>query len=246
MHRFEQLGCHRSAMKKLTAATIAFFFISRIIHAQDMELNLNAGSGFFKYTGNVGRDSPLLFSESAFPANTPGHRPGFSYMFTLEAKRITVSGLIYGLETGYQLLQSKTDQQDVSTISSSSFFLPAKGRSTTTTSYVCINPFFGYRLNSNKWHFDFQGGVDYGISIKKTDKIEGTYTTSGERFSKRTRLENRPDFRTKIKIAAVYNRTGIFAGYAYGFTNYFDDNAYYQDSKAHSNFLSAGISFKLL
>jgi len=128
----------------------------------------------------------------------------------------------------------------------SSFFLPAKGRSTTTTSYLPINPFFGYRLNRNKLHFDFQGGVDYGISIKKTDKIEGTYTTSGERFSKRTRLENRPDFRAKIKIAAVYNRTGIFSGYAYGFTNYFDDNAYYQVSKAHSNFLSAGISFKLL
>jgi hypothetical protein len=98
-------------------------------------------------------------------------------------------------------------------------------------------------------------GIDIGLNLNARDK-GAAKTTDGKNYQTDIQVSNHPtDVRVKFGLAATYKKFGITAAFAYGLTNYAPVVVYYPptvpyndgkyDSKAHSELLRFGLSYRI-
>jgi hypothetical protein len=250
-------------MKKLLLT--AFLVLSGIyLYAQKVELSVVANSGLFNYSGASTTASSFIIQSndingnSANYTNNPyGNRKAFSYEVALQTQYVVKGGFIVGLQTGYDILRSKTEINGVIpyyffyTFSNFSLLPPrplaATGQSYLQDKFITLNPYIGYRFNFKKIKIDIMPGVDIGFNISSYDKGKATTSYDGTVYTTDLKRANTPtDIRLKMGLATYYKRFGININYAYGITNYeksiTGDGVY----DAKSRLIRFGISHRII
>lgn len=246
-------------MKKLLLTSI--LILSGIyLYAQKLELSVVANSGQFNYSGVSTTTSSYIIQsndyngKSANYTNNPyGSQKAFSYELALQAQYVTKSGFIVGLQTGYDILRSKTEINGVYPyVVFTTFFLlpngpaPATGQSYLQDKFINLNPYLGYRFNFKKIQLDILPGADIGFDINSYDKGKATTSYDGTVYTTNLKRANAPtDIRLKMGLAAYYKRLGINASFAYGITNYEKNMIGDGEFDAKSRLIRFGISYRI-
>ncbi|SKA20019.1 hypothetical protein [Sediminibacterium ginsengisoli] len=230
-------------MKKLllTASFAACFFI---VHAQKITYSLNLNSGFSGYHGN-GVSSPrgiTLGGPMYGFSNAPGKNSGFSYELAVSGQRVSRRGWIYGLELGYQRIQTRSDISVISPSLISSAIFTATGSSVTTNTFLAITAFGGYRIPAGKFSFDLKTGFEYAPNLTRKEHITGMVTNSGQKIDDSHDLPKKSDMRVRFLLTSSIGKWGLNTGYSLGLCNYFE-SPHTDDPKAYSDFLRLGVSY---
>ena len=165
---------------------------------------------------------------------------------------MTKNGFIAGLQSGYDVLRSKTS---VTAVQSNQVFFTfniltpypfvnqATGSAYFQNQFININPYLGYRFHIKKTSLDVVGGADIGINTGSYDK--GKATSEGDIYTTNLKKPNAPtDWRAKLALLYEYQRFGVDLSYAYGLTNYYTQGGS-NPLEAHSRLLRFGVSYRI-
>jgi len=97
---------------KITLLTLFAIILSGQLFAQNIEVSAQVYSGLFHYSGNEAVSTSVINaagSPQAYTNNPYGSKNGFSYGAGMQAQYVSKTGFIAGLQTGYEILRSKTD-----------------------------------------------------------------------------------------------------------------------------------------
>jgi len=222
-------------MRKLLLTLSAFFLLTQL-HAQKIEIAVQANSGLFHYSGNASTASTFFLPGSAasqYRSNNPyGSENGFSYGAGMQAQFVGKSGFILGLQAGYDLFRSKeaingvypynnSYAPDFYTIATANAIpFSASGEAFIVNQDITLNPYIGYRLQAKKIKIDLMPGVDISYNFSSYNKGNAT-ASDGTAYKADYNLDKAPtDVRLRFGAAAWYNRWGITASYAHGLINY--------------------------
>ncbi|MGZ3756098.1 MAG: hypothetical protein ACXVAY_16750 [Mucilaginibacter sp.] len=249
-------------MKKLLLTT--FLILSGIyVYAQKVELSVVANTGLFNYTGPSTATNSFITQSNDYNGNSAnytnnpyGNRKAWSYEVALQAQYVARSGFIIGLQTGYDILRSKTEITGVypmyyyTGLGNFYFIQPvpvaATGQSYLQDKFINLNPYLGYRFNLKKIQLDIMPGADIGFNISSYDKGKATSSYDMVYWTNLKRPNAPTDVRLKMGIAAYYKRFGVNANYAYGLTNYEKNMIGDAVYDAKSRLIRFGISYRIL
>jgi hypothetical protein len=239
-------------MKKSVWAII-FLFISTFTHAQKTEFGISLNSGLFSFAGSLAESTSFINynaeTNSGYTNDQYGSKNGLSYGISANIKYITDQNIILGVDLGYEELRSKVSINSVwsSGEGSEGVYYDATGQTFLNNDFINIFPQIGCRFKSKKVYFDLVVGWDIAFDMNANEKGEATasngitYTTSRDRETIGT------DFRPRIQLSANYKKTGIYAGYSYGITNYTPD--YFWGTSyiggTYSRFFRFGLTYRL-
>jgi hypothetical protein len=247
---------------KILALTLSLFFIFTSLHAQKIELSVQANSGVFHYAGKSATAESYIHQGppkvSNYTNNPYGNKNGFGYGATLQGQFVSKGGFIAGLQAGYEVLKSKVDINGILLYNNSYGFFPsltyvqappaeAKGETYLKNKFINVSPYVGYRINLKKMKLDLMPGFDLGFGLSTYENGKAT-TTDGNNTTVQTDLkrEKAPtDVRLKFGAALIYNRFGLTASYARGVTNYQANLIGDTDLEAHSELMRFGVSYRL-
>jgi len=185
-------------IKSITAFLILTCITSHT-NAQQIELGINANSGWHYFAGDDARKmTGIILSPSPQPQvySLFGKHSGFSYEFSCHIQRVTKKKMIYGVAVAYQSLQSKADITLISPSVISSAVFPATGNSTVTSKFIGITPYAGYRIIDRRVTLDFRSGLELAYCIDRDEKIDAVYTQTGEKLNEEYDVyANRSDLR---------------------------------------------------
>jgi hypothetical protein len=165
----------------------------------------------------------------------------------MEFKKVAKSKMIWGVDMGFESLQSKKSIHFINDVSTQNY-VPAIGQSTLRNSYLTISPFGGYRIVRNTIHIDLQGGGDIAFSpILPHEKAETRVIASGEviqcDISSRDRPGSAPlDLRWRVQCAIGCKKWTIFTGYSFGLLNQEGQTA---SEHAYARYFRFGISSRI-
>jgi hypothetical protein len=238
---------------KTLCLTLISFFILTAVHAQKIELSVQANATLFHYSGkSATAETYINTADHPYTNNPYGTKGAAGYGAALQAQYVAKGGFIVGLQAGYDLLRSKVNIYGVTPLfylyDASGYQLnPAKGESHLTNRLINISPYIGYRLNIKNVKLDLMPGLDLGFNLSAYDK--GTATTNGSSGSLKTdyKESNVPtDVRLKFGVAAGYQKFGVTASFAHGVSNYLSKLDGAPSSEAHSELLRFGLSYRIL
>jgi len=251
-------------MKQFLLTVFGLLFIT-YLHAQKIEVSIQANSGLFNYSGASATSSSTINQPSNntnytnYTNNPYGNKKAFSYGLGVQTQLVTGCGFIIGLQTGYDILRSKTDITGVYPFevffafpNYFSYYIPAPTPATGATylqdKFINLNPYLGYRVHYKKVKLDILPGADIAFNISSYDKGKATQTfTNGQTYQTDLKLPNAPrDVRLKMGLAAYYDRFGINASYARGLTNYEKNRIGDAGYDAKSRLIRFGISYLIL
>ena len=213
--------------------------------SQKTEFNINIYSGLFSYRGS-GATSVSQIETGFFNYYTSdiyGKKSAFSISYEGQVIRKTKENFLFGIGLSYDFLNSNVTINKV-VYNGEVVRMPydANGNTKLKNTYINVNPFLGKRFIKNKITFDLLAGVDLGFCLKSNEKGSAITTISKIEYSTDNKRDKpKIDFRPRIQFKAGYKRCGIILGYSLGLANY----QTFGNAKAYSNFLRAGISYKL-
>jgi len=229
------------------ATLIAFgLFAAHISCGQKMEYSIHLNSGGAAYRGSgASRASSILVADivevPAYTNNPYGKRLGFCYGLAGQIQRITPKHSVFGVQAGYEVLQSRIAITEVYGFRSVN--PAASGHTTLTNKTINVHPFFGHRLALKSVDVDAQLGPELGVILSAREKGEATlqgqeYSTDAERSHPSI------DFRARLQLTAYYKRAGLSAGYSRGLTNYY---AGYDGSTSsvYSQVFRLGLAYRI-
>jgi hypothetical protein len=245
-------------MKKILLTLFCVFVIVQL-HAQKFEISLLANSGLYHYTGSsTTSTSGIIAGSNAqqnYTNNPYGNKNGVSYGGNIQAQYIAKSGFITGLQAGYEVLRSEVDINtyyplvfNVYTDVTGPFAspqIPVKGQSVLQNQNININPYIGYRWQTNTINIDLMPGIDLGFNIRSYDKGKAT-DSNGNTYQTDLRRSNAPtDVRFRLGAAAMYKKFGLTASYAIGLTNFEKNMIGDANYDARSRLFRFGISYRI-
>jgi hypothetical protein len=220
-------------MKK-TLLTLFSICLLTHLYAQKFELSVQANSGLFHYSGNSAVSASYInegeTARQNYTTDPYGNKNGFSYGGDIQAQYVNKSGLLAGVQAGYDVLRSKVVITkyypfsiilfNVATPGYYDYFnIPVNGQTYLEDKSINISPYIGYRLKIKKIKIDLMPGIDLGFNINSYEKGKAT-ATDGTTYQTNLKMPKAPtDVRLKFGIAATYNRFGITASFAHGLTN---------------------------
>ncbi len=233
-------------MKKLTfIALIIFFFIKA--NAQSFEISVQANSGLSHYTGKRPVHSTFLNASAGTHggyANGDGDILSPCYGVDVQWQYTFKFNFLIGTQLGYELLSNKVDINQV--YAGAAGGTSATGYSDEHNGYFNFNPYLGYRFKLNKVRLDVLPGIEIApgtntfttINVKAGDGAY--YNKLSPYYGGAPALE----VRTRLGLAAYYQRYGITASWSRGT----DIRNYYADSPVppeNMEIFRLGISYRL-
>jgi len=192
---------------------------------QQVAYSIHANSGLFRFGGQSATKSSGLVLGSGRPdinyTNNPyGKNVALSYGLAAQVQKVNPKNLIYGLQAGYEILQSKVYLQHAYTLVSSAPAPKASGETVFQHNFINAHPFLGKRFILNQITLDLSAGLDLGYCLQSHEKGKAT-DNSGQTFiSDKDRAKPGLDTRPRLGITAYYHQVGLTAGYGHGLKNY--------------------------
>lgn len=226
----------------------ALLFIMNVAYAQKWECLAKVNSGLFYYGGEGAEKTSFLEywqgdpSMYAYTNNPYGRKSGFSYGVGSNIQRVTNWNFIYGLDFGFESVQSKMplSQTDINGISWS-------GRTLLRTNFVTMSPHFGFYWNIKSVRMDLSIAGDFVKFLSKAEenvKIE----SAGRQIIRATDKRENPKFdsRTSYQLTAFKNKVGLSLTYAKGLNdNNFGSWAEGNGNRVFSRYLKIGLQYRL-
>ncbi|GHB59817.1 outer membrane beta-barrel protein [Persicitalea jodogahamensis] len=225
--------------------------------AQKTEVYISANSGLFSFTGpSASRTSqintdyflsaPLAREVTGYTNSVLGKLSGLSYGISSHIQRVSRGNFISGIGLSYEDLRSKVLIDKV-IVTNNIAPIPenAVGKTILSNRFVNISPYLGYRIKRDQISLDLAAGFDLGYLLRSYE--EGKAETVSDRVAT-TSLEREwginLDVRPKLQATVQYQRTGVFASYARGLSNYYNE---YDggDFKATSQMTRFGITYRV-
>lgn len=234
-------------MNKIGLLLLPFIFISTA-YGQNTEFSVQLNSGLFSFGGESATESSSIIvsdvaSEGNYTNNPYGTNKALSYGLSAQFQRITSYKLIFGLQSGYEVLRSQVKIDDVS----GEFPDPpssASGQTIFKNGFISLYPNIGQRFNFNDLDIDLTIGPELGFNVVSREK--GEATTNNDIVIETDRERNHPDtdYRLRSSLAIYYKHWGISTGYSYGLSNYSSDLV--GANREHfSRFIRFGITYKI-
>ncbi len=234
-------------VRKLILFLLPLFIISTA-NGQHSEFSFHLNSGLFSFAGKSATAYSTIVvndagSEGHYTNNPYGSQKTFSYGLTAQFQRVTRHKLIYGLETGYEVLRSQVYIDDVA----GDFPEPpssASGETIFKNGFVVLYPNIGRRLNLNNLNFDLSVGPELGFNVVSREKGEATTNNNITLKTDRKRNNISTDFRLRSSLIIYYKSWGISTGYSYGLQNYSTDIVG-GNRERFSRFIRFGITYRI-
>jgi hypothetical protein len=241
-------------MKKHLLTT--FLILSGIrLYAQKVELSVVANTGLFNFSGASSTTNTYIGNGFIVTDNPYGSQKTFSYEVALQAQYVGKCGFIVGLQTGYDILRSKTEiNEQVSYIfatPSPSYAMYQGPPTFTGATYlqdksINLSPYLGYRFSLKNIQLDILPGADIGLNINSYDKGNATNEYGGTVYTTDLKRPKEPtDIRLKMGTVLYFKRLGINASYAYGLTDYNKNMTGDGTYNTKSRFIRFGVSYRI-
>jgi hypothetical protein len=213
---------------KITIFTLLSILLSTPIHAQKTELRMSLNSGLFSFEGaSDGNTSTINYiktpidGERSYTNNPFGSDKGIGLGISADVTRVTKSGVVIGLDLGYEILRSSIKIDGINGFDGmASFQLKADGQ--TFLNYHFINLFlhFGQRLKINDTQIDFVGGFDLNHCVKGNETGNAIDVKGKEYTPAFNRKTITTDPRLRAQMNVKHSKLGFYLGYSHGFINY--------------------------
>jgi len=195
-------------------------------NAQYYDVSANVHSGLFRYKNiNAGFLSQVnLGTNIAYTNNPTGEDLGFSWGISGTVQRFTRYHLVYGLEAGYEALQSR---QSINRLYGPFpyDYRPATGSSTFTQGFINLFPFIGGHYSLRHIRLTAKFGYEYAIGLgggRDKGSVVLIAKDSLIQFNKRlTASDENIDFRLRGQLEVRYHQLGLYIGYSHGLFNYY-------------------------
>ncbi|QJD77058.1 hypothetical protein [Spirosoma rhododendri] len=212
-----------------------------VAQGQHSEFSVQAGSGLFSFRGSgaVSQTGILLMAPGVM--SPYGRHSGLSYGLTGQWQQTSRSGLVLGVQAGYESLTSRAAILYVNGDFTSN---PANGNVRLRNQYVNLHPFVGKRFGTIRGGLDLTAGVDlaYGVAstgsiLLDSDNTPGGYITAVD--------YNMPtvDVRPRVNLTGYYRSFGLNVGYSLGALSY-TPSSRSDATQVYSQYWRAGISYR--
>lgn len=222
------------------------------------ELRLSFNSGLFSYSGNAAHSSTDIYiyenTRTGYTIDPYGANSAFCYGLSLNFKSVSKKNLVFGLDTGYEILKSSVSIRLLRNLTFSP--LPdfgsittdavAVGETVVTNSVINLNPFIGKRFKSKDVNVDLVGGFDFCYILSAKEKGEAHINGNPEdnyKTSRNVKTMNY-DLRPRIQISLDYKRIGFYLAYCQGIISHSNENDNI-NSDVKSRFIRLGLTGKI-
>ena len=232
-------------MKKFVFLVFSFLLISNAF-AQRTEYSIHLHSGFFSFGGeSAASHSFIIVSDVAtidnYTNNPYGKEPTPSYGLAGQINHITKQNLIFGIQSGYEVLRSRVD---INGISGEFMVAPEVTSGNTVLSHGFINlyPHVGKKFIFDEIEADLAIGPEFGFNTFSREKGEANLDNDTTVQTDTERNDPGTDIRIRPQLTLLFQNWGISAGYSYGLHNY-SANLTGGNRKRYSRFIRFGISY---
>lgn len=223
---------------------LAALLCTSVLTAQKVELRANFNTGLFSFGGKDAASTSWINNETA--TNNPyGRKSGLSYGLSLNLRKVTPSLFLYGIDAGYEMLQSKVNLKYSGVIMGdiASDFV---GRTHLNNSFINAFPFMGKRFLIGGWPVDLMGGLDVAFLLKSREK-GSAHGISNVDYHTETDVDRKninTDLRPRLQLSTDISKVGVNIGYSYGLMNY-RKGLLGADREVYSRMLRIGLSYRL-
>lgn len=234
-------------MGKLNLLLLPFIFLSTA-YGQSTEFSAHLNSGLTSFGGESATESSFIIVsdvglEGNYTNNPYGRKKKLSYGLSLMVQRITRYKLIFGLQSGYEVLRSQVSIDDVA----GDFPNPpssVSGQTIFKNGFIILYPNFGRRFVYNDLDIDLTVGSEFGFNVVSEEKGKSKTNNNTVIRTDRERSHANPDVRLRSSLSAYYKSWGISTGYSYGLLNYSRD-LIGDNRERFSRFIRFGITYRL-
>lgn len=231
-------------MKRILFAVL---FTMNVAYAQKWECLANVNSGLFYYGGDGAEKASFLEywqgdpSLYAYTNNPYGRKSGFSYGVGFNVQRVTSWHLVYGLDFGFESVQSKMplSQIDMNGVSWS-------GRTLLRSNFFTVCPHAGFYWNIKSVRMDLSIAGDFVKYLSEAKENAVIESEDGKTIRAKGNRENPTlDSRTSYQLTVFKNKFGLSLAYAKGLNDY---NSGWLEGDGHlvfSRYLKIGLQYRL-
>lgn len=251
-------------LPKLAAvAALAFIALTQEANAQKLEISVNANTGFSGFTGPGTANGENYFQGTAnnyypyYVSNPFIKKLALGYGGNIQFKYVGKTGLLSGLQAGYDVTKSKNKNIDNYLYTTEyyplSSYLPiapiytrVDGYDVLTYGFITLDPYVGYRVKMHQLSLDVMLGAEAGINVLSQEKV---YIPSLNAQVKTDRDKQNMDWHIKPALALNYKRIILNASYAWGLSNYIRNTSKQitgkDDQKVHSQLIRFGLGYRI-
>jgi hypothetical protein len=210
-------------------------------YAQPNEWSVQLGSGLFSFRGSGAVSQTGIAIGSPGLVNPYGRNSGLSYGLTGQWQHVDQTGLILGIQAGYESLTSRTSILYISGDFTSN---PANGIVRLRNTYVNLYPFVGKRVGTKRAGLDITAGIDLasGLASIGSISLEGDNLlkdyVSAIDYSMPT-----VDIRPRVNLTGYYRTVGLSAGYSLGVLSY-TPSSRSDATQVYSQYWRAGVTYR--
>jgi hypothetical protein len=220
---------------KLFTLLLFSLLTARLGYGQSTEYSLHLNSGFAAYRGSAaaGGGSVIVVPdpfdeflisdrEEPYTENPYGTTLGLSYGLAAQVQRVTAKGSVWGLQSGYEVLRSRTRIHNV--FDQHDFGINSTGYTSLINHGITAHPFFGHRFAVKSTNLDLTAGPE--VSFLQSSHEKGYAKTDRRTYS--TSLDHaHPDLdvRARVNLTTYYKHMGLALGYSRGLTNHRKEQA---------------------
>jgi hypothetical protein len=231
-------------MKK-TIIFILTVLLTATISGQTNEFSEQLSSGIFSFVGSSATKTSTMILSGPYTVNPYGRGSSFSYVLGLQFQRITISNVIFGIQTSYESLSSKVKVDYAEYNSYSLGFQISEGKTILTYQFLSFHPFIGKRIKLINWlTSDLTLGTDLGVILNNREHEKGIMNGIKYDYFYTQPDERSIDIRPHIEFTNYYNKFGLTIGYSLGLTNYKSTGESGAGMEAFSRMIRFGIAYR--
>lgn len=236
-----------------TFFSILSLLIFSTAFAQKSEFSLGLNSGLFHFSGASAVANSQInhsddMSSKGYTNNPYGSRNGLSYGISGNWKKVSRRNILWGVDLGLELLQSKVVIDWVNSYGNAwpqnSVAFEADGRTHLKYVFVNANPFVGQRFVLKNVNLDLTGGLDIAYCLAGLEKGKATASNGVEYTSGSNRKSIRFDVRPRVQVGGCYKEFGAYLGYSFGLSNY-KSHAMGGINECYSRLFRFGLTYRL-
>lgn len=240
---------------KNTGMSLVKFLLSGIMcfavafcHGQKIEKIIALNSGLFSFYGKSAESTSSInyneISLDGYTNNPYGTGRDLCIGLSVMIKKVTSKNFLFGIDLGYEKLQSSVRITQISLSSANmNRSIATHGKSRFKFNSINVFPFLGYRISNAKMKTDLSLGMEMGylISAKDVGYASGfleVYRISHERSTINF------DIRPRVQFTLNYKNFGFYTGYSLGLANFMSG---YIDgvNDCYSNIIRFGVAYKI-
>ena len=178
-------------------------------YAQKWEYIGSLNIGSFRFVGEGANNDANSY-------NAYGTKSGFSYEIGIDLKRVNRHRIRYGLNIGFESLQSKAPftYKDLNSVN-------WEGRALLRHNFVMLNPYLSYTWEIVSVKMNLKWGLEPALRIGPAKENYKAVSESGEVNSYKQDMSSTAfDLRSSIQLNAFKNYFGLGLGYSHGIWDY--------------------------